>query len=195
MGTLALLADALRNYRLGGLLVCKQSVSVIHSHGRECASWRWVRKAQALSLFVLRTHIFVGWGEGTTYRFGGRRRDILFQVTSFFKLNRQHEDPIHRFLGPTIITKAKSGEEGPCRQTAKTNQTEQCNWKVRRENVGRGLGQVKRMTEGEMDNKAETNLMDKKDTGTSKDTNSDHSPDSSIHSCKEERKKLERGCS
>ena len=32
-----------------------------------------------------------------------------------------------------------------------------------------------------------TNLMDKEDTGTSLDANTNHSPDSSIHTCKEER--------
>lgn len=37
--------------------------------------------------------------------------------------------------------------------------------------------------------------MDKEDTGTSKDTNSNHSSDSSIHTCKEERKKSGRGYS
>lgn len=32
-----------------------------------------------------------------------------------------------------------------------------------------------------------TNLMDKEDTGTSIDANTNHSPDSSIHTCEEER--------
>lgn len=56
------------------------------------------------------------------------------------------------------------------------------------EKVGRGWEADQAGNREMAENKVRTNLMDKEDTGPRKDTNSNHSPDSSIHTCEEGRR-------
>lgn len=106
------------------------------------------------------------------------RTELLLTLNRIGNTRTQPADP----WDPPSLLELRVGRGDLWRQGTKTNQTQQRNWEVRKEG-GEGKEKPEKEHWGA---EQRTNLMDKEDTGTSIDANSNHSPDSSIHTCKEE---------